>query len=141
MTSPGAQKNRHARHRHDHAAALPPCIAHPASDLSCEGDVNAVVVIAIDTERTLPSISPYGRVQKHMAVPIDTERTLPSISRYGRQLHLHTYGRVQKVCTRNATSLRHPCSCNTVVTNVEVQDADFLDTPVCLNVVAALDIE
>ncbi len=38
-------------------------------------------------------------------------------------------GGVQKVCTRNVTSLRCPSSCNTVVTNVEVQDTDFLDTP------------
>ncbi len=38
-------------------------------------------------------------------------------------------GCVQKVCTRNMTSLRCPSSCNTVVTNVEVQDTDFLDTP------------
>ncbi len=28
-------------------------------------------------------------------------------------------------------SLRHPLSCNTIVTNLEVQDTDFLDTSVC----------
>ena len=39
-------------------------------------------------------------------------------------------GGVQKVCTRNVTSLRRPFSCNTIVTNVEVQDTDFLDTPI-----------
>ncbi len=43
-----------------------------------------------------------------------------------------SFGCVQKVCTRNVTSLRRPSSCNTVVTNVEVQDTDFLDTPIFL---------
>jgi hypothetical protein len=38
-------------------------------------------------------------------------------------------GGVQKVRTRNVTSLRRPCSCNTVVTNLEVQDTALLDTP------------
>ncbi len=42
---------------------------------------------------------------------------------------LSTKGCVQQVCTRNVMSLRHPLSCNTIVTNLEVQDTDFLDTP------------
>ena len=42
------------------------------------------------------------------------------------------YGGVQKVRTRKMTSLRRPCSCNTVVTSVEVQDTDFLDTSILL---------
>ncbi len=42
------------------------------------------------------------------------------------------YGCVQKVCTRNGTSLRRRRSCNAIVTNVEVQDTDFLDTPIWL---------
>ncbi len=46
-------------------------------------------------------------------------------------------GGVQKVCTRNVTSLRHSSSCNTIVTNVEVQDTEFLDTPI-LTVVVVL---
>ncbi len=41
------------------------------------------------------------------------------------------YGCVQKVCTRKMTSLRRPSSCNTFVTNLEVQDTDFVDTPIC----------
>jgi hypothetical protein len=41
-----------------------------------------------------------------------------------------TYGSVQKVCTRNVMSLRRPSSCSTIVTNLEVQDTDFLDTPI-----------
>ncbi len=40
------------------------------------------------------------------------------------------YGGVQKVCTRNVTSLRRRLSCNTVVTNLEVQNTDFLDAPI-----------
>ncbi len=36
------------------------------------------------------------------------------------------------MCTRNVTSLRHPFSCNTIVTNLEVQDTDFMDTPTSL---------
>ncbi len=40
------------------------------------------------------------------------------------------YGDVHRVCTRNVTSLRRRFSCNTDVTNVEVQDTDFLDTPI-----------
>ncbi len=41
------------------------------------------------------------------------------------------FGCVQKVGTSNVTSLRRRRSFNTVVTNVEVQDTDFLDTPIC----------
>ncbi len=46
--------------------------------------------------------------------------------------HRLPFGCVQKVCTWNVMSLRRPCSCNTIVTNVEVQDTDFLDTPTSL---------
>ncbi len=41
------------------------------------------------------------------------------------------FGGVQQVCTRNVTSLRRPFSCNIIVTNLEVQDKDFFDTPIC----------
>ncbi len=43
----------------------------------------------------------------------------------------------QKACTRNVTSLRCRLSCNTMVTNFEVQVKDFLDTPMCLRDSAA----
>ncbi len=46
-----------------------------------------------------------------------------------RGAHL-AYGVVQKVCTRNVTSVRRSLSCSTFVTNLEVQDTDFLDTPI-----------
>ncbi len=46
-------------------------------------------------------------------------------------------GGVQKVCTRSVTSLRRPFSCNIIVTNVEVRDTDFLDTPIYVSSVLA----
>ncbi len=46
-----------------------------------------------------------------------------------QELNGRSCGCVQKVCTRNVTSLRRSFSCNTIVTNLEVQDTDFLDTP------------
>ncbi len=36
----------------------------------------------------------------------------------------------KSVITRNVTSFRRSFSCNTIVTNVEVQDTDCLDTPI-----------
>ncbi len=46
------------------------------------------------------------------------------------QSPLLPFGCVQEVCTRNVTTLRRSFSCNTDVTNLEVQDTDFLDTPI-----------
>ncbi len=56
---------------------------------------------------------------------VSSSTSLSSSSRPDR-----SYGGVQKVCTTNGTSLRRRFSCNTIVTNVEVQDTDFLDTAI-----------
>ncbi len=50
-------------------------------------------------------------------------------------------GGVQQVCTRKVTSLRRSLSCNTIVTNVEVQDTDFLDTPMSRRFIILVNVQ